>query len=370
MTFLEVLRHIDIHKILEKINNSNISEVEAVLDKDKINFEDFLCLLSRPADDLLEKMAVRAQELTLKFFGRTILLYAPLYLCNECDNHCKYCGFSQNLKENRVCLSIDDAVKEAGHLYQKGIRHILLVSGEKRAKVTLDYLETIIQRLRDMFDSISLEIFPLDGHEYNRLFMAGADGLTIYQEVYNNQLYKFFHPSGPKSNYNYRILTPERAAGSGFYRINIGSLLGLGEWEEEAALLGLHLAYLKKIFWQSQIAVSFPRLKSCAASFRPPRPVTDRQLVQMICALRIFQPSAGLVVSTRELPELRDELIPLGITQMSAGSKTNPGGYLNEFEAQEQFEVSDKRSVEEICVSISKKGYEPVFKDWDRAFIK
>jgi 2-iminoacetate synthase len=289
-------------------------------------------------------------------------------LCNECDNSCAYCGFSRQLKEKRVCLTPQEVEEESEVLYAKGFRHILLVSGEKRDKVSIPYLKEVIIRLHQKFESISLEIFPLEEKEYCQMVLAGADGLTLYQEVYNLTAYQRFHPSGPKSDYEARLLTPERAARAGFYRINIGVLLGLSAWLEEAALLGLHAAHLKKSFWRSQIAVSFPRLKSSAADFKPPYPVVDRQLVQMICALRIFQPSLGLVLSTREDQSLRDNLIHLGITQMSAESKTSPGGYSRETPAEEQFKVSDLRRVDEVTAAIHTKGYDPVFKDWDRGY--
>ncbi|PIS29568.1 2-iminoacetate synthase ThiH [Candidatus Saganbacteria bacterium CG08_land_8_20_14_0_20_45_16] len=314
----------------------------------------------------LESIAEQAQELTLKHFGRTILLYVPLYLNNECDNECVYCGFANN--EGSDMLSVNQVMAEAELLYQKGFRHVLLVAGEKRDKITLEYLQDVVSRLHEKFESISLEIFPLSEEEYRILFEAGVDGLTIYQETYNRELYKQYHPSGPKSDYDYRLETPERAGRAGFYRINIGALLGLASWQDELAALAEHAKYLKKKFWRSQISISFPRLKDSGARFKPPYPVSDTQLVEMICRLRIMLPTVGLVMSTRESAALRDNLILLGITQMSAESKTSPGGYSN-CQAKEQFAVSDQRSLAEVMVAISAKGYEPVFKDWDRAFI-
>ncbi|MFH1362306.1 MAG: 2-iminoacetate synthase ThiH [bacterium] len=330
----------------------------------------------------LESMAQKAQELTLKHFGRTILLYVPLYLNNECDNECVYCGFTNDLswkprrsvagfqdsQVSKITLSVPEVLNEADLLYQKGFRHILLVSGEKRDKITIEYLKEIVSRLHEKFESISLEIFPLSEDEYRILFEAGVDGLTIYQETYNRELYKKYHPKGAKADYDYRLETPERAGQAGFYRLNIGTLLGLAPWQEEIQALAKHAAYLKKKFWRSQISISFPRLKNSGSKFKPPYPVSDRDLVEMICRLRVLLPTVGLVVSTREPASLRDSLIPLGITQMSAESKTSPGGYSNCL-AKEQFEVSDQRSVEEVMVAIGAKGYEPVFKDWDRAFI-
>ena len=346
------------------------SEIRSILAKPHLNYNDYLQLLSNSAAEMLEALALKAQALTNKHFGKAVLFYAPLYLCNECDNHCVYCGFSQIRPDKKVCLSAAQAEQEAEILYGKGFRHILLVSGEKRDKVSPAYLKEVISRLHRKFDSIALEIFPLEEDEYRALCLAGADGVTIYQEVYDRATYQRMHPRGPKSDYEYRLRAPERAARAGFYRINIGALLGLGEWQEEAARLGSHADYLKKAYWRTQIAVSFPRLKVSAAKFKPPHPVSDRQLVQMICALRIFQPTLGLVLSTREPPELRDNLLPLGITQISAESKTRPGGYSGKVSAQEQFAVSDQRKVEEVAAAVSARGYDPVFKDWDKGYIR
>ncbi|MFH1683409.1 MAG: radical SAM protein, partial [Candidatus Margulisiibacteriota bacterium] len=195
-----------------------------------LSYKDYLELLQPVSDQKLEAMAQQARQLTLKHFGKTILLYIPLYLGNECDNQCVYCGFGRELKEKRVSLTVDEVLAEAEIIHQKGFRHILLVSGEKRDKVTISYLKEIISKLHEKFESISLEIFPLQTNEYQELFRSGADGLTIYQEAYNKEIYNQVHPSGPKSDYNFRLLTPERAAQAGFYRINIGSLLGLGKW--------------------------------------------------------------------------------------------------------------------------------------------
>jgi 2-iminoacetate synthase len=344
--------------------------IRSILEKPRLDYNDYLTLLSDSASEMLEELAIKAQALTQKHFGKTILLYAPIYLCNECDSQCIYCGFSQRSSDKKICLTVDQAIAETEVLYKKGFRHILLVSGEKRDKITINYLKEVVSKLHSKFESISIEIFPLEEGEYRELFAAGVDGLTIYQEVYNRDIYSKVHPQGPKSDYDYRLITPERAARAGFYKINIGALLGLGNWREEAAAVGKHAADLKKKFWRSQIAVSFPRIKESNAYFNVPNPVTDRQLVQMICALRIYQPTLGLVLSTREPAELRNNLIPLGITQMSAESKTSPGAYSSNLEAEEQFEIADKRSLDAVASAIINKGYDPVFKDWDKSYIE
>lgn len=369
MNFLDVIKGIDRADVLSFIRRAGKNDVHFAIKKEKLDFEDYLVLLSDAASEMIEDLAVRSQQLTQKYFGKTILLYAPLYLSNECVNHCAYCGFNESLTGKRISLTLEEVIEEANILYNKGFRHILLVSGENKNKVSVKYLKEVIFALHKKFDSISLEIYPLKEDEYHELFLAGADGLTIYQEVYKSESYQQFHPLGPKSDYDFRILTPERAAKAEFYKINIGTLLGLGEWAEEAAFLGAHAAYLSKRFWRSHIAVSFPRLKESSAHFTPPYLVSDKQLVQMICALRIFLPTLGLVLSTREGQQLRDNLIPLGITQMSAESKTSPGGYSRSFYAEKQFEISDSRSLEEVVSSISCRGYDPVFKDWDKQLI-
>ncbi len=368
-TFLDFLNGFDLGQARSLVKNTEPGEVRAVLEKERSGFSDYLRLLSPAASELLEEVAARAHRLTVKHFGRTILLYTPLYLSNECDNNCVYCGFSRRLPEKRITLSAEEVRHEAEYLYQRGFRHLLLVSGEKRDRVTIGYLGEIIGLLHQRFSSLGLEIFPLRQSEYRELFRAGADGLTLYQEVYNPEIYKLVHPRGPKSDYRFRILAPERAARAGFYRVNIGVLLGLGRWKEEAVLLGLHAAYLKKRFWRTQVAVSFPRLKKSAAGFQPLNPVSDRMLVQMICALRIFLPTAPLVLSTRETASLRNNLLPLGITQLSAESRTSPGAYALSAGAEEQFEVSDQRRLAEVDRALRERGYEPVYKDWDRAFI-
>ncbi len=354
--------------------NVKISDVKDVLKKEKIGFKDYITLLSEPAAELIDDIALKSRHITNKYFGKTILLYAPLYVSNECENACVYCGFREDIPERRKTLSLDEVLKEADFLYRKGFRHILLVSGEKTDKVSVKYLEETICGLHKNFDSISLEIYPLETRDYSKLISAGADGLTIYQESYGRETYKKLHPCGPKSDYEFRLAAPERAALAGFRRVNIGALLGLDEWFDEVLALGLHAAYLIKTFWKTQIAVSFPRVRASAARYSAPRPVSDIKLVRMICALRLFLPTVALVLSTRENEALRDNLIPLGITQMSAESKTSPGGYsasASEISAiaAAQFEVEDKRTLAEVMEAISKKGYDPVLKDWDKTYL-
>lgn len=331
--------------------------IQQILDKDQITFDDFNVLLSPEGTKNIELLAQKSHQLTKKHFGKTIQLYAPIYLSNECNNQCVYCGFNSKVSGKRISLTVDQAFEEAKVLSQMGFKHILLVSGEKRDVISVDYLKKLATKLRDLFSSISIEIYPMTEDEYKELFAAGVDGLTIYQEVYDREIYKKVHPAGPKSNYDFRYETPERGGRAGFYRINIGYLLGLGDWLSETLALAKHAQYLQKKFWKSQVSISFPRLKESS--------VTDIQLTQMICALRIFLPKVGLVISTRESAELRDNLVPLGITQMSAASRTAPGSYSSKDRATEQFSISDQRTLSEVAAAISSRGYDPVYKDWD-----
>ncbi|MFC1496542.1 2-iminoacetate synthase ThiH [Candidatus Margulisiibacteriota bacterium] len=324
----------------------------------------FAQLLLPISESELEELARQAQKLTQQHFGKTIQIYAPLYLSNECVNQCVYCGFNSKVFGKRISLTVEQAVAEATILSEMGFKHILLVSGEDRKKISIPYLKNLTSHLSSLFSSISIEIYPMEENEYRELFKAGVDGLTVYQEVYDRVIYKKVHPVGPKSDYNFRLAAAERGARAGFYRINIGSLLGLGDWESETIALAQHAQYLQKKYWKSQISISFPRLRG----FKGEHPVSDRQLAQMVIALRIFLPKAGLVLSTREPPELRDHLLPLGITQMSAASRTAPGAYGEKIKTSQQFEIADKRNVTEVATAILKGGYDPVFKDWDKCY--
>ncbi len=327
-----------------------------------------LALISPAAENYLEEMAQIARKLTIQRFGKTIRLYAPLYLSNFCVNSCLYCGFNSNNELQRKRLTIDQAVAEADILAAEGFRDILLVSSEDRAFVSVDYLVELADRLRERFSSISIEIYQASVDEYARLFAAGIDGVTLYQETYDRRAYSRYHPAGPKADYDNRLLGPDYIARAGMREIGLGVLLGLADWRIETLALAEHAHYLIKRYWRSHISLSFPRL-------RPARNVdglqfhhllSDRNLVQMITALRLCFADAGLVLSTREAPHLRDHLINLGITKMSAGSRTNPGGYSGRAEAAEQFQIEDLRSPAEVAAMIRAAGAEPVWKDWQR----
>ncbi len=334
----------------------------------RYSFSRLLTLISPAAADFLEPMARQARDLTVQRFGRTIQLYAPLYVSNYCINSCRYCGYNQGHNYPRRRLTIDEAIADADVIAAEGFRHILLVSGEDPKFITADYLCELAGRLGANFSSISVEIYSMSEPDYAKLFAAGIDGVTLYQETYDRGTYGEHHPAGPKSDYDRRLESPDRFASAGMRRIGIGALLGLGNWRTETLAMGEHAAYLMKKYWRSQVSFSFPRIRQ-AHEVRDEfvRPVSDRDLVQMMLALRLCFADAGIVLSTRENADLRDNLTPLCVTKMSAGSKTSPGGYTGE-SATKQFEIADNRSPAQIAEMIKASGAEPVWKDWDAAF--
>lgn len=350
----------------------------------------FADLIEPVSDDRLERMAREARSLTQGHFGRTMRLYAPLYLSNECINACKYCGFSRDNPILRVTLAQDDVEREARHLVAEGFRSILLVAGEHPRFVSEGYLEQCIRRVVALAPSVSLEVGPLEEDAYRAMVGAGADGLVVYQETYDRDTYAELHTAGPKKDFDWRLDCPERAAAAGFKRVGIGALLGLADWREDALRLGAHADYLLKNCWRSFLTVSFPRLRPAAGEFEPGFLVSDRDFVQLMCAFRIAFPRIGLVLSTREAASLRDHLAVLGVTHMSAGSHTEPGGYTGAGRADahvtvrgrrvahiasegehrsatEQFAIADERSSSEVARRLLEMGFDPVWKDWDQA---
>jgi 2-iminoacetate synthase len=352
----------------------------------------FEALISAKTDEELETLAQQAHALTLKNFGRTMRLFAPLYLSNECINNCRYCGFSRDNPILRVTLSVEQVEAEGRHLAQEGFRNVLLVAGEHPKFVSQGYLADCVRALAPDFSSISIEVGPMKTADYVPIVGAGAEGLVVYQETYDREIYSELHTSGPKRDFNWRLDCAQRGYDAGFRRLGIGALFGLCRWQEEAVSLAAHVEYLLKHCWQAQITVSLPRLRPAAGEFHPPFSMTDRELAQLICAFRISFPEVGIVLSTRERAALRDALAPLGVTMMSAGSHTEPGGYTGqgaanlhrtvrgrivapEFENGEdmlatgQFEISDERSPAEVATALRNRGFEPVWKDWDAALL-
>lgn len=323
-------------------------------------------LLSPKTEDNLEDMARTAQEITLRNFGRTIQLYTPMYLSNYCENECVYCGFRSGVKLSRRKLSLEEVEKEAQYIFSTGLKHVLILTGESEKHSPLSYLEDCVRVLNKYFCSIAIEVYPLTSDGYRRLIDAGVDGLTIYQEVYDKHIYSDLHPAGPKRNYLFRLDAPERAALQGMRTLNIGALLGLADWRSEVFFAGLHAKYLQDKYPEAEMSVSVPRMKPFGGDFKPHCEVSDRELVHAILALRIFLPRVGITLSTREGALLRDNLVHLGVTKMSADTTTAVGGHTagGEPSKTSQFGISDERTVDEVKAMLRASGFQPILKDW------
>jgi 2-iminoacetate synthase len=395
VSFVPELNSLPLDTLLKRAQASGASAVREVIGKGGMSLSDFAALISPAATDLMEPMARRAHALTQQRFGKVIRLFAPLYLSNECINNCKYCGFSRDNPILRVTLSVDEVLREAAALHGHGFRNILLVAGEHPKFVSGGYLKDCVAALHAEWPSISLEVGPMEMEEYRPIVQAGAEGLVVYQETYDRKVYDDMHTAGPKKNFDWRVETAERAYAAGFRRLGIGALYGLADWRYEALCVAAHAEYLLRKCWKAYVTISLPRLRPCAGEFQPLTHMTDRDLAQLVCAFRLMFPDVGLVLSTREQASLRNGLIPLGITLMSAGSHTEPGGYTGagkekihhtergrivELGASEwapsnghatnatgQFDIADERSPREVAELIRKLGYEPVWKDWDAA---
>lgn len=383
------------------VQNLNLLDQGGALSPRLRQFRD---LLSEGTPARLESMAAAAARLTRQHFGRAMRLFAPVYLSNECINNCSYCGFSRDNPILRTTLTVPEVLREVRHLKAEGFRHVLLVAGEHPKFVSSGYLESCIEAIRPEMSSIAIEVGPMERPEYERMVQAGCEGLVVYQETYDREAYRTLHTAGPKKDFDWRIDCPQRGYEAGFRRIGIGILLGLADWREDALRLAAHLEYLYKSAWKTSFTVSLPRLRPAAGQFQPAHDVDDASFVQLLLAFRICFPHAGLVLSTREPAALRDALFPLGVTMISAGSHTEPGGYTgsgsenvhltvkgrrveaepascsssprsgmcqngNNTAASGQFEIADERSPHEIAAKLAQLGLDPVWKDWDASIL-
>jgi 2-iminoacetate synthase len=395
MSFVAEFNRLPFADLLQRARTATAADVARVLGAEARSLADFAVLLSPAAAGVLEPLCRQSQALTRQRFGKVIRLFAPLYLSNECINNCAYCGFSRDNPILRVTLSVDEVRREAAALTAEGFRNLLLVAGEHPKFVSNGYLADCTAALHGVVPSLSLEVGPMEIAEYEPIVRAGAEGLVVYQETYDRDVYGRMHTLGPKRNFDWRLECPERAYAAGFKRLGIGALHGLADWRYEALATAAHAAYLLRHCWKAMLTISLPRLRPCAGEFQPLTHLGDRELVQLVAAFRLFLPDAGLVLSTREPAPLRDGLLPLGITHASAGSHTEPGGYTgagrdsihqtvrgrivelaadaSEWSPQSgratnatgQFDIADERSAGEIAALIRRLGYEPVWKDWD-----
>jgi len=344
------------------------ADVEAALHAAHRTLDDFKALISPAAVPYIEDMAQISSRLTQKRFGKTIQLFAPMYLSNECNNICTYCGFSLDNKIRRRTLTDAEILEEVKAIKEFGFNHILLVTGESNHTVHVDYFLKAIKIIKPYFANISIEVQPLSQEEYALLADAGVYSVLVYQETYHQEKYKDYHPKGKKSNFYYRMETPDRVGQAHMHKIGLGVLLGLEDWRTDSFFCALHIDYLQKKYWQTKYSISFPRIRPAEGVDISNYHINDVELVQLICAYRLLNEDLEISISTRESELFRNHLIRLGTTTMSAGSKTNPGGYSIDTESLEQFEISDDRTPAQVASVIKASGYEPVWKDWDRVF--
>lgn len=366
--FYNTFRQYDWDDIRSEIYAKTEPDVSRALHNEKRTLEDFKALISPAAKPFLEQMARESMQITQRRFGKIMQMYAPMYLSNECQNICTYCGFSLTNKIPRRTLTDDEILREARFLKNKGYDHILLVTGEANRTVGVAYLKNAIKLIRPYFSNISIEVQPLETEEYEELIDEGLYAVLVYQETYHEECYKLHHPKGKKSNFKYRLHTPDRLGQARVHKAGLGALFGLEDWRADSFFTALHLKYLQKRYWKTRYSISFPRLRPHSGGLEPKVVMTDTDLAQLIFAYRLLDEDVELSLSTRENAAFRDNMIKLGINSISAESKTNPGGYVVDPQSLEQFEICDERTTEEIAAMIHRQGYEVVWKDWEKGY--
>ena len=370
MSFATELKALDWDSVGASIAAKTERDVERTLSRAEggLTLEDFKALIAPSARPYLETMAQMSHQRTVARFGYTQQLYAPLYLSNVCSNICTYCGFSANNRIPRKILNESEIQQELSALKALGIQHVLFVTGESNLRVGVPYLKRAFELAREQFSSLSMEVQPMDQAAYEALMGSGLSSVLVYQETYHREAYARYHPKGFKRNFDYRLETPERLGQAGMKKIGLGVLYGLEDWRTDSFMLAAHLQFMERRYWRSRYSISFPRIRPHEGDFQPVSVVDDRDLVQLICAFRLLSSELELSLSTREEARFRDHVHKLGITSMSAGSKTNPGGYAVDPQTLEQFEISDERSPVQVAAHLQSVGYEAVWKDWDASY--
>lgn len=369
MSFSSIWQQLNWDDLRLKIYSKTAQDVERALSKTRCDLNDFQALISPAAEPYLEQLAIKAQERTRQRFGHTMGLYVPLYLSNLCANSCTYCGFSMENKLKRKVLNAAEIEQECQALKRKGFDSILLVTGEHETKVGMTYLAQAVEQIKPYFSYLALEVQPLEQEEYAQLRALGLNGVMVYQETYHQREYAKHHLRGKKQDFHYRLETADRLAQAGIDKIGLGALIGLEDWRVDSFFVARHLQYLEQRYWQSRYSISFPRLRPCTGGVEPKSVMTDRQLVQLICAYRLFNGEVELSLSTRESAFFRDNVASLGITTMSAESKTQPGGYAEQALSElEQFTIDDTRSVQDVAARLQQQGLTPVWKDWQHQY--
>ena len=356
-------------EITQRILSKSDADVVTALSKSRCDLDDFMALISPAAAPYLEQMAQLSRQYTQERFGKVISMYIPMYITNSCTNHCVYCGFNHNNPMPRTILKPEEIEQECLAIKRLApFENLLIVTGENPRDAGVAYLEKALQTARPHFNNLSIEVMPLKSEDYYRLTQSGLNVVVCFQETYNRDRYKIYHPKGMKSNYEWRLNGYDRMGQAGVHKIGMGVLIGLEDWRTDVTFMAMHLLYLRRHYWQTRYSVNFPRLRPSAGGFPPNVIMSDRELAQLTFAFRIFDHDVDISVSTRETPHFRDHIATLGATSMSAGSKTEPGGYYTYPQALEQFSVSDERTPAEVAEAIKRVGYEVVWKDWDKVF--
>ncbi len=367
--FYDVLKNLDWNGITREISSKTSHDVEAALGKEHLTVSDFMTLISPAASPYLEQMARKSQRITRERFGKTISMYIPMYVSNACTNSCVYCGFNHANPLTRVTLTLDQVKAECEAIRRLGpFENLLIVSGEFPRLNGVDYLEQVLRVARPYFNNLTIEVMPMKERDYYRLTQSGLNGVVCFQETYNEANYKKYHPRGMKSIFEWRVNGFDRMGAAGVHKIGMGVLIGLEDWRTDVTMMAYHLQYLRKNYWRTRYSINFPRMCPAEGGYTPKVVMSDRELAQLTFAFRLFDHDIDISYSTRENPRFRANMMQLGVTSMSAGSKTEPGGYVSTPDALEQFEVSDSRSPLQVADEIRRLGYEPVWKDWDKIF--
>lgn len=367
--FSEEIEKYSWDEITKQIYAKTSADVETALGKQQLQIDDFMALVSPAAEKCLEPMAALSRQYTQQRFGKTIQMYVPLYITNSCMNHCIYCGFQHDNPITRVILKDEEIVNECKAIRAIGpFENLLIVTGENPRDAGVDYLENALRLARPYFSNLTIEVMPLKAEEYERLTHSGLNGVVCFQETYHRDRYKVYHPKGMKSKFEWRVDSFDRMGQAGVHKIGMGVLIGLEEWRTDTVMMAIHLRYLQKRYWKTRYSVNFPRMRPSKGHFQPNVVMSDRQLAQLTFAYRIFDRDVDISVSTRENATFRNHILSLGATSMSAGSKTEPGGYFTYPQALEQFSINDERTPAEVERDIRAGGYEVVWKDWDKIF--
>lgn len=367
--FYDELKKYDWDGTTASIAAKTSADVEAALRRERLTVDDFMALISPAAVPYLEQMARLSRKYTLERFGKTISMYIPMYVSNACTNSCVYCGFNHANPLTRVTLTLDQVRAECEAIRRLGpFENLLIVSGEFPALNGVDYLEQVLHVARPYFHNLTIEVMPLKEKDYYRLTKSGLNGVVCFQETYHEANYKKYHPRGMKSIFEWRVNGFDRMGAAGVHKIGMGVLIGLEDWRTDVTMMARHLQYLRRNYWRTRYSINFPRMCPAEGGYQPKVVMTDKELAQLTFAFRLFDHDADISYSTRENPEFRAHMMQLGVTSMSAGSKTEPGGYVSTPDALEQFEVSDNRTPAEVTAEIRALGYEPVWKDWDKLY--